>query len=215
VNFGGDAGERSYQTGLIADQLALLPERLQFATRFGWQPTIWGALLLAVAATIAPRHPLAATALEGELTAAAGVAGLLLIGYEIWRRRNRTVLVKDGGQIAVYRKRSFDFRVEIEDITPGAKPPLFIMMKIGVPLALAGVFLSALGIDMLLRERRLSADALLVLCFGLACLASLVSAAWVHFRYTHLSVPVRVSRLKANETVRLKPAEAAELLAYD
>ena len=55
--------------------------------------------------------------MQWEISAISGAIGLSLAGYEIWRRRNRTVLVKDGEQIAVYRKGRLDLILAPSEIT--------------------------------------------------------------------------------------------------
>jgi len=211
MSFDVDPSGMARGAGSATEQLNTVPAQMQFAERLGWQPAIWGALLLLVAAAFVPRRAAPAATIEWEIAGVCALVGLLLLGYEIRRRRNRTVLVRDGGQIAVYRKGRLDLVLAREEIRQGVKPGLILMLKVGVPLAVCGAGLCGVALTGLMRNPKHDSDSLLILVSGLACWASLTSAAWVQFRYVHLRVPVRGSKLMAEETVLLSPAQGEEL----
>lgn len=175
-----------------AQRLDHVPERFRVPETLGLQPGIWGTLFLLVACHFAFGGKGPRIALEWTITAASGALGLALTGYEAWRRRNRTVLVRDGEEIAVFRKCRFDLAVapgEIRRIEADA----VTMLKIGVPLGLAGLLFTVLGIS-IAREGNSRDEGTMILLFGLACWASLASAAWTRFSCRHLRVPIKGSK---------------------
>ncbi|MCJ7547820.1 MAG: hypothetical protein MUP30_13560, partial [Deltaproteobacteria bacterium] len=82
---------------------------------------------------------------------------------------------------------------------------------VGVPLAVCMVIFTALGIIGLLRDKAVAADNLIILSLGLACGASLASAAWTRFSFAHLWVPSQGSGWLAKETVLVSSSRLREL----
>ncbi len=191
-------------------ELLLTPENRKVVETLGFQPGIWGALFLVVACVFALHDDGPANQAEWIIFGASSALGLGLTGYGIRRRRNRTVLVRIGERIAVYRKGRFDLMVAPAEIAT-EKMPLHVMLKIGVPLGLAGLIFSAIGVVELQRRRPLALDDLLILYMGLTCWASLASAAWTRFSCRHLRVPIKGSRWLAEETVLVRPNRLREV----
>lgn len=187
-----------------------MPERGKVVETLGWQPGIWGALFLVTAFLIVVSAGRPLLLIEWQISGGAAVLGLSLAGYEVWRRRNRTVLVKDGGHIAVFRKGRLDLTISPDEIRI-VKAELLIMLKVGVPLGACAAAFTAIGIMGILEAEALNADNLIILSLGLACGASLVSAAWTRFFRVHLRVPVRGSRWLAEETVLVPFSRLKEL----
>lgn len=171
----------------------------------GWQPGIWGALFLLVACMFVLPGKGPSIALEWWISGVSAALGLVLAGYEVWRRRNRTVLVREGGQIAVFRRGRRDMILDPGEISV-EKADIVLMLKIGIPLAVCAAMFGGVGVMGLLRDEAAKADNLMILCLGLACGASLLSAAWTRFSCAHLRVPVRGSRWLAEETVLVPPS---------
>jgi len=192
------------------EQLMHVPERHKVVETLGWQPGIWGGFFIVEAClfSLACKWPL--TTLEWEILGGSTALGLGLVGYEVWRRRNRTVLVRDGEHIAVFRRGILDLSLAPREITH-VKAGLDIMLKVGVPLAVCMVIFTALGIMGLLRDKAVAADNLIILSLGLACGASLASAAWTRFSFAHLRVPIKGSRWLAEETVLVPSSRLREL----
>lgn len=191
-------------------ELLLTPDHRKVVETLGLQPGIWGALFLAVACAFA-FHGSGPSGREAWIwVAIPGALGLALAGYEVWRRGNRTVLVRMGERIAVYRRGHFDLMVAPAEIAT-EKMPLHVMLKIGVPLGLAGVIFSAIGIVELSRRRSWAIDDLLILYMGLTCWASLASALWIRFSCRNLRVPIKGSRWLAEETVLVDPSRLREV----
>jgi len=191
-------------------QLMHIPEGHKFVETLGWQPGIWGALFIVVAClfVIPAKAPL--TDLEWMISGGSAVLGLVLAGYEVHRRRNRTVLVKTGGCIAVFRNGRHDLTLAPGEINV-EKAGIVIMLKIGVPLGACAAMFTAIGVIGILRDKAVNADNLIILSLGLACGASLVSAAWTRFSCVHLRVPIKGSRWLAEETVLIPTFRLNEL----
>lgn len=179
---------------------------------FGWQPGVWGGfcLLAAVLFAIPAKPPFVPLAIG--ITAGAGLSGFCLVGYEVHRRRHRTVLVREGEKIAVYRNGALDLVLapgEIADV----RADLVTMLKIGVPLAVAGLLFAAIGLTGLLRDAVAVCDDLIILSLGLTCFGSLASAAWTRFRCAHLRIPLHGVRWMAEETVLIPASRLKALLS--
>jgi hypothetical protein len=192
------------------EQLMHLPERRKVVETLGWQPGIWGSFFIIAAClfSLACKWPL--IALEWEILGVSIALGLGLVGYEVWRRRNRTVLVRDDGHIAVFRRGTLDLTSAPSEITR-VRAGLDVMLRIGVPLAVCAVLFAAIGILGLLRDKAGTVDNLIILSLGLACGASLASAAWTRFSCAHLWVPIKGSRWLAKETVLVPSSRLKEL----
>ena len=149
--------------------------------------------------------------IQWEISAISGAIGLSLAGYEIWRRRNRTVLVKDGEQIAVYRKGRLDLILASSEIIQ-VKAGLQIILQVGVGLGAFAVLFTVIGIMEFFRNMQGNiVDSLLIMLLGLTCGASLVSAAWTRFACAHLRVPIKDGWFMAEETVLLPISRMQEL----
>ena len=85
------------------------------------------------------------------------------------------------------------------------------MLRIGIPLGACGLAFTLIGIMVLMREKAVSSDSLIILSLGIVCWVSLAGAAWTRFSYTHLRVPVKGSRWLAEETVLIPNARLNEL----
>lgn len=179
-------------TPSIPEQLAHVPERFRVAETFGWQPGIWGAFFLIVACCFAESASSSPAAGYLPVMLPSAALGLGLAGYEIWRHKNRTVLVMDGGRIAVFRKGRLDLVLEPDRITR-VKADFVTMIKIGVPLSLVAVLFTFLGIDFITRGKAVI-DGLMVLSLAMACWGSMASAAWTRFRCAHLRIPIKGSK---------------------
>lgn len=185
-------------------------ERQKVVETLGCQPGIWGTLFIVVACLFMLNGKGPSIAIEWMISGSSAALGLGLTGYEVWRRRNRTVLVKDGERIAVFRKGRPDLILAPGDITI-VKAGLFVMLKVGVPLGLCAAAFSGIGIIGLLRDEAGTADNLMILFLGLACGASLASAAWTRFSCCHLRVPINGSRWLAEETVLVPSSRLKEV----
>lgn len=192
------------------EQFMHLPERQKVVETLAWQPGIWGGFSLVEAClfSLACTWPL--IALEWEILGVSTALGLGLVGYEVWRRRNRTVLVRDGKHIAVFRKGILDLSLAPNEITR-VQAGLDVMLRVGVPLGVCAVLFAGIGILGLLRDKAGTIDNLMILSLGLACGASLASAAWTRFSCAHLWVPIKGSKLMAKETVLVHSSRLKEL----
>ena len=188
--------------------LANVPERLRILEVFGWQPGIWGVFFLIVAGFFMGGDGVPSAAASRSIFLPSAALGLLLAGYEVRRRRNRTVLVKDGARIAGFRKGRLDL-VLAPGVFSEVKADLVHMLQIGVPLGLAAVLFTSVGILVVTRERSWD-EGLLIVALGLACWASLASAAWTRFRCAHFRVPIKGSKW-TEESVLIPRTRVKEL----
>jgi hypothetical protein len=176
------------------EKLIYVPERHRVAETFGWQPGIWGVFFIVATCVYMPFvNDSASDHISWLFFGSLAVLGLGLTGYEIWRRRNRTVLVKDGEYILVFRKGRLDLTLARSKITR-IKADFHTMLWIGAPMAVCAALLTAVGITSILRDKTGSTDGLLILFWGIVCWVSLASAAWTRFYTCHLRVPVRGSK---------------------
>lgn len=194
------------------EQLTHVPEHNKIVETFGWQFAIWGSSLLIIAGLFASSAKKSLVALEWEIAGISALIGLCFIRYEFYRRRNRTVLVKNDDQILVYRKGCLDLMLSANEIRT-EKADLVLMLKIGVPLGICGLIFTAIGVDIVMRNMSVNAESLILLTSGIAFFASLISAAWTRFARVHLRVPVKGSRWLAEETVLLTSAQCKELFS--
>ncbi|MBI5576323.1 MAG: hypothetical protein HY896_08160 [Deltaproteobacteria bacterium] len=191
-------------------ELAYVPERRRVAETLGFQPGIWGAFFLIAACFFLFTGKGPTDDVLWMIAGCAAALGLALTGYEAWRRRNRTVLVREGDHIAVYRKGTLDLTLAPEEVTE-EKPGIFVMLRIGIPLGMAAAIFLGVAITEILRDKTGIGETLLILSLGLACAASLASAAWIRFRYRHLQVRIEGSRWLAEETVLVHPSRMKDL----
>lgn len=192
------------------EQLVYVPEHRRVTEAPGWQPGIWGCFFIVVGLFIALECKPPLSVLEWEILGSLAAAGLGLAAWEFRRRRGRSVLVRDGERIAVYRKGRLDMVLDPGDIRL-VKADLVVMLKVGVPLLVCAIGFTAIGVVMLLRDRTVDAGSLSSLALGLACAASLASAAWTRFYRCQLRVPVKGSWWLAEETVLVSPSQLKEL----
>ncbi len=149
---------------------------------------------------------------EIEIYVSLFVAGGVSIAWETMRRRHPTVLVRQDGMIAVYRKRYGDAVVS-RDRVRCERIDLIIIVKVGVPLLMCTILFTAIAVAIMGDEKRITAETLILLSFGLALGASLVSAAWTTFFRKHLRVPVEGSRWIAEQTVLVTREQCKRLFA--
>ncbi|MEW6265835.1 MAG: hypothetical protein AB1641_22410 [Thermodesulfobacteriota bacterium] len=187
---------------MAPDRLEHVPERLRIIETLGGQFGLWGAMFLVVAGLFLLSGKGPSNDVEWLFTGASGAIGLILAGYEVWRRQNRTVLFKDGDRIAVYRRGRLDMTLTIDQITR-KKPGLDLALKVGVCLAVAAAIFTAIGLTGLLRDEEALVDNLIILTLGLTCWTSLAAAAWIWLFYDHWRVPIK-SWWLAEETVLVK-----------
>jgi hypothetical protein len=119
--------------------------------------------------------------------------------------------VKDGEQIALYRKGRLDLILAPGEIIL-VKAGLDIILEAGVGLGAYALLFTVIGIMEFFRNTQGSiVDSLLILLPGLTCGASLVSAAWTRFACAHLLVPIKNGRLMVEEKVLLPISRIQEL----
>ncbi|MGO9416635.1 MAG: hypothetical protein ACLP51_16070 [Syntrophobacteraceae bacterium] len=198
---------------MVPDRIENVPEHQKFIEPLGGQWGIWGSFFIVVAYLILDTRKEAPLSIQWEISGISGAIGLCLAGYEIWRRRNRTVLVKDGEQIAVYRKGRIDLILAPNEITL-AEAGLHIILQVGGGLGVCAVLFTAIGITEFFRNMQGNiADYLIILMMGLTCWASLFATAWTRFACAHLRVPIKNGRLMVEETVLLPSSRMQELFS--
>lgn len=138
---------------------------------FGWQLGIWGAFCLVAGGlfVVEVKDPLAFV-----VAGLVAAIGLGLTCYEAYRRRNRTVLMREAGKIAVYRKGSLDLLLVPGEVSM-VKVDLATMLKIDIPLGMCAIMFTLVGVMGMLRDQEALADNLMILYLGLTCGASLGS----------------------------------------
>jgi hypothetical protein len=194
---------------MIPDRIEVVPEHQKVVETLGWQPGIWGAFFIVAACLFLIPSKGAPIVMEWLISGSAAAIGLVLASYEMWRRRNRTILVKDGEHIAIFRKGRLDLTITPSEITV-AKAGLTIMMKVGIGLGACAAAFTAVGILGLARDKEGVVDNLIILSLGLTCGVSLACAAWTRFYRAHLQVPVKEGWM-AEETVLVPLSRLKEL----
>jgi hypothetical protein len=205
-----------------SSELAYIPENNKVIQTFGHQPLVWASLSLIVAFFFGLQsHP---PPVDQEFTvfAASAVLAFVFIAYEIRRRGRRTVLVKDGEDIAIYRRGRLDLvvpagRISIATFRSGGL--LHWGPFIGAPLALAGLLFVAVGVTVLSRHSGQAArtDGILILIMGFIFWTSLASALWTTFACAHLRLPVKGSKWTEEVLVSssaLKKVFPTDLIRY-
>jgi hypothetical protein len=195
---------------MVPDRIELVPEHARVVEALGGQWGIWGALFIAVACLMAVPGDGPWIPMEWVIAGSSGVLGLGLSGYEIWRRRNRTVLVRDGEHIVVFRKGSLDLILTSDEITL-EKPELVLMLKIAICLGTAAALFTAIGIFGLVRDQEGAIDHVIILFLGLTSGLSLAAAARTCFFFSHLRTPIKGNRWLAEETVLVPSRRLKEL----
>jgi hypothetical protein len=189
-----------------------IPESLKVTKTFGFQWGIWGGFLIVVLCLMLAGSTGLPGVFQIEIYVSLLVVGGSFIAWELVRRRNPTVLVRQGGMVGVYRKGRCDIVVACEQIRC-EKIDLVIVLKIGAPLLICTVLFVAVAAAIIQDEKRITADTVIMLSFGLALGASLASAAWTTFFRKHLRVPVKGSRWLAEETVLVTREQCRDLLS--
>jgi hypothetical protein len=172
----------------------------------GWQPGIWASFFLVLSLFLIAECSVSPTLFTMEALGVVLFVGLALALWQVAMHRRRTVLVRDGGMIQVFRKRRLDMVLAEEKIRL-VRVDIVVMMKVGAPLLIAAALFFAVGITMLWRDGMIDPGALGVLALGVTAAASLASACWTIFFRRHLRVPVRNSRWIAEETVLVSPRQ--------
>jgi hypothetical protein len=165
---------------------------------FGHQPTIFAALLLITAFVLCLHDGTVLFSADFLVAACCLVLAFLLIAYARCRRKKRIVLVSDGGNVAIYRRRKYDLTVAPGMISVTgfwSSGLLHWGPYIAASLALLGALLVAVGATGLLRDGAVTgrSDYVIVLAAGLASWSSLASALWTSFARVHLGIPVKGS----------------------
>ncbi len=188
-----------------------IPERQRVTETFGWQAGIYGILFIIAACVQAVLLKRSSMNESWIVFGCMAVLGLSLTGYEIWRRRNRAVLVKDGDDILVFRKGRLDMILEPDQVTR-IKADSHTMIFLGAGLGVAAVIFIAVGILLILEDQSGNADAWIILFAGLCLLASLLSAVWTRFFCCHLRIPIRGSKW-TEESVLIPASRYKELFS--
>jgi hypothetical protein len=196
---------------MVPDRIELVPEQERVVEALGGQCGIWGALFIAVACLMTVPGDGPAILMEWVIAGSSGVLGLSLTGYEVWRRRNRTVLVKDGEHIAVFRQGCLDLILSPGEITQ-VKPGLVLMLKVGICLGTAAALFTAIGTIGLVRDQVGAIDHVIILFLGLTSGLSLAAAARTCFFFSHLRAPIKGNRWLVEETVLVPSRRLKELL---
>lgn len=190
-----------------AEQLLdYVPEDRRVVETLGWQPGIWASFFILVGCFILAECRLPPGLFTMEVLGVVFFAGFVLAAWQMNMHRNRTVLVRDNGQIQVFRKRRLDMVVAGEEIRL-EKADFVAMIKIGAPLSVAAALFLALGITMLWKDRAIDSGSLSALALGVTSGVSLASGFWTSFFRRHLRVPVKNSRWLADKTVLVSPQQ--------
>jgi len=195
---------------MLGTALNYVPGHRRVPETFGWQPGAWGGLFIVFAVVVLlPYGDNPPAEFPWFIFGSAAVPGLFLTGYELWRRTNRTVLVRDGGHILVFRKGRLDLTLAPDSISR-IKADFHTTLMIGACLGLCTLLLMAVGATCAFKDKAESIDCLFILFAGLVCGVSLVSAAWTRFRCCHLRVPVKGSKW-TEESVLIPSSRVNEL----
>lgn len=189
-----------------------IPESRRITGTFGFQGGTWGIFFIVVLILMLAGSGKPPTLFEMEIYIVLFIAGAGSIAWETARRRHPTVLVEQDGMIAVYRKRYGNIVVS-RDRVRCEKVDLIIIIKIGAPLLMCTILFTAIAVAIIGDEKRITAETLILLSFGLALGASLMSAAWTTFFRKRLLVPVEGSRWIAEQTVLVPRGQCKRLFA--
>lgn len=182
-----------------SSELAFTPEKERVAQTFGHQPLIWASFLLVVALFCILRASGPVPSLEIGVGVSCLIVTCLLIAYSVRRHRRRIVLVRDGINVAIYRRGRLDLTVAIDTLQKvkiWSSGLLHWGPYIAASLALLGALLVAVGATGLSRDEGAASrgDDFILLIAGLAFWASLASALWTTFACTHLGLPIGGSK---------------------
>ena len=187
---------------MVPDRIEQVPEHLKALETFGHQGWIWGTLSLLMAGLFVVPGKAPLPDIDWQLSAGFALSGLLLCAHEVWRRTHRIHLVRDGEGLALYRNGRRDQAVSMGEIRQ-FKTGFLVMLKIGAGLGLSGAAFTAIGI-LELGDKVDPIGGVFILLMGLACWASLISAAWTRFFCIHLRVPSK-KRWMVEETILVRP----------
>lgn len=185
---------------MIPARIELIANEQKVVESSGWQPGIFGALLIIVACFFHAPASYTPDDIEIAIFTTAGVTGLGLLYYEVWRRKNKTALVRDGDVIGVFRGSRLVRICKPEQIEL-RNMPLATFLQILIPLLsfAVGFFMFAImGESMERGYRILNAVA------GLAMIASCASFIRTHFFWNALLLPGKKKQFFL-ETVLIRP----------
>lgn len=165
-------------------RIELIPNERKVVESQGIQPAIFGALLIIVASVFPLVDSHDREDIENAILVLMGVCGLGLLYYEMRRRRNKALLVRDGDVIALFRGRVLLRTCRPEEIQRHHMP-LATFLSIFIPILLfaAGFFMFAIFGPPEPGYRLLNA----ICC--LAMLASSASFIWTRFFCDELLFP--------------------------
>ncbi len=168
----------------------------------GWQPGIFGALLTILACFFHAPASYAPDYIEIAIFAAVGVIGLSLLYYEVWRRKNKTVFVRDGEVIAIFHGNRLDQTCKPKQIELHNMPLATFIQILCAPVFFAvGFFIFAVMIKSLKPGYRI-----LNAVTGLCMIASCTSFIWTHFFCDALLLPGKKKQFFL-ETVPIRPLQ--------
>ena len=180
-------------------ELAYTTDDRRVVQSFGHQPVIFATLLVVTAAVLGFHTDTHILGVEFFVVVCCYTLAFLVIAYDRLRRKRRIVLVRDGANVAVFRRRKYDLTV-----VPNAISVIGLWSGglfhwgpyIAASLGLLGALLVAVGTTGLMKEGEMTgrSDFLIVLAAGIASWASLASALWTAFARVHLGVPVKGSK---------------------
>jgi|WetSurMetagenome_2_1015567.scaffolds.fasta_scaffold480452_1 hypothetical protein len=141
---------------MIPTKIELIVNKQKVVESLGWQPGIFGVLLTIVACFFHAPASYTPNVIETAIFAAIGIAGLGLLYYEIWRRKNRTVFVRDGDVIAVFHGTRLDRVCKAAEIKPYNMPlEYFLLILFALLFFAVGFFLFAATVESLERGYRI------------------------------------------------------------
>ncbi len=170
---------------MIPAKIELIVNKQKVVESLGWQPGIFGALLTIVACFFHAPASYTPDVTETSIFAAIGIAGLGLLYYEIWRRKNKTLLVRDGDVIAVFHGSRLDRICNTAQIKRYNMPlEYFLLILFALLFFAVGFFLFAIMVESLERGYRI-----LNAVASLAMVASAASLTWTRFFCDALLLP--------------------------
>ena len=182
--------------------LSDVPAATRVREAFGWMPGVAGLALLAFNAWLLRTEPPAA--LEG-VGVVLALLGALLLGHELRRRVNRTVLVPRGGAIGVYRRRRLAQVIGAGDVVPYALRWINTVQFLALPVTLAGAFLF---LSVMPAQRYVADEERLAwLVAGLGAAGTGASLVRTRIVCRHFMIP----RGRGREEILLPGAEASRL----
>ena len=180
-------------------RIELIPNEQKVVESLGWQPAIFGTLLIIVASVFPLVDSHARQDIENATLGVLGIIGLGLLYYELRRRRNKAVLVRDGDVIAFFRGKVL-IQTSLPKEIKNHHMPLatFLTIFMAILVFAVGFFLFAIIDTLEPGYRMLNA---------LACAAMLASSAsffWTRFFCDELLLPGRKKQFFL-DTVLIRP----------